>query len=90
MNTILFHCMSKHEVRTYFCNNGTCFRFYIQDLKYLLPDFFVKGQSQLLRQAFEGKPINKDFVNKYEKCKEQCQDPKFEDFYKKLTKNRSH
>ena len=44
---------------------------------------FEKSQEQILRDAFE-KDLNRDFPNKYEKCKGKCPDKAFEKFYMDL------
>eukprot|EP01084_Bolivina_argentea_P009942 18552_1 len=51
--TLSFHCFSTNEIRVYLCYNGWGTRFFIEDIKYFLPEFFVKSQIEKLRSAFE-------------------------------------
>ena len=78
-----FHIFAANEVRVYFSFNGWGTRFFIEDIKYFLPEFFVKDQEPILRNAFEKAP-NRDFANKYEQTKTKCNDIHFETFYTSL------
>eukprot|EP01083_Nonionella_stella_P023562 65196_1 len=84
--TLSFHCFSQDEVRVYLSFDGWCTRFFIEDVKYYLPAFFVSSANRenRLRNAFE---YDTEFENKYQSCKDKCVDPKFEDFFTKLIGN---
>eukprot|EP01084_Bolivina_argentea_P119406 211716_1 len=81
--TFSFHCFSSNEIRVYLFNNGWGTRFFIQDIKYFLPYFFVNGQHEKLKNVF-ARVENKEFADKYAQCKKKCLDKKFEAFCKSL------
>merc|ERR1712087_632626 len=80
--TLSFHCFAANEVRGYLCFNGWGTRFFIEDIKYFLPEFFVEEQRGKLEEAFKRK--DQVLAQLYMRCKKQCSDEKFEKFYSDL------
>eukprot|EP00483_Globobulimina_turgida_P007937 UN07953 len=90
--TFSFHCFGVNDIRVYVCHNGWGARFFIEDIKYFLPLFFVGNQRAKLEYAFT-KAKDRSFADKYGQCKKKLGDAKFEQFYKSLfddDKHRSH
>eukprot|EP01084_Bolivina_argentea_P107552 192305_1 len=81
--TLSFHCFGINQISVYLYKNGWGTRFFIEDLKYFLPSFFVVKQIQLFRNALE-QGFNRDFAKQYEETKSKCKDIRFERFYKAL------
>jgi len=81
--TLQFHVYSADETRVYLSYDGWGTRFFIEDLRHYLPEFFVKKQREEAEKLFTEEKY-KDFKKRYERTKDMCPDERFEDFYKNL------
>jgi len=87
--TLQFHVYSADETRVYLSYDGWGTRFFIEDLRYYLPEFFVIEQRKKAESLFTDEQF-KDFKERYEEVRKKCPDQRFEHFYCNLLNGKSN